>query len=203
MAFLDEAFTGAMGQPSPATPNGLRFVPWFQGFWDGIHAKVGSGWFQDGFLYLFGEGLAELAPCVDAWSFLARPCSDRVIIGRNAYGALLVMDDASDPKGGRIRVLDPWTVTYDGPATLDLPSLLARALPRRELVDFLDDRAYRQWLAQHKVDRLELQDVLGIKAPKPLGGELVASNLQLDGMLEYYRTTAPIYADAFARLEKA
>jgi hypothetical protein len=199
LAYLDEEFTRAMGRPSPATPNGLHFEKWFQSFWERHHPNIGSGWFLDGFVYLFGEGLTDFVPCVDAWSFLVPSCSDRMIIGRNAYGALLVMDDASDPKGMRIRVLDPWTVTYDGAPGLDFESLLARALPKRELVDFLDDGAYRQWLVENKVDRLELHDVLGIKVPKALGGKLVASNLQLDGMLDYYRTTGPIYADALAR----
>lgn len=31
----------------------LHFEKWFHGFWERIHQKVGSGWFRDGFLYLF------------------------------------------------------------------------------------------------------------------------------------------------------
>ena len=199
MAVLDEAFIGAMGRPDPATPNGLRLADWQQGLWDGIYRDIGAGWFRDGFLYLFGEGLEALAPCVEAWSFLVPPNDDRVILGRNAYGAILVLENASNPRGQRVKLLDPWTVTYHGSENLNFTSLIGRALPKRELVDFLDDRAYHDWRKRNRVSRLRLHDVLGIKVPKGLGGKLVADNLQLDGIVDYYKTTAPIYADAFAK----
>lgn len=199
MALVDEAFTRAFGPPSPAVPSGLQFADWLQGIWDQFHPDVGAGWFSDGFLYLFGEGLSGLEPCLAAWSFLVPPSDDRVILGRNAYGAILVLDNASDPIALRVRVLDPWTVTFDGPANVNFVSLIGRALPRRELVDFLDDRAYREWRKLNGVDRLGLEDVLGIEIPRPLGGTLDATNLQLDGIVEYYQSTGPVYADALSR----
>jgi hypothetical protein len=42
--------------------------------------------------------------------------------------------------------------------------------------------------------------VLGIKVPKGLGGKLELDNLQLDGIVDYYQSTGPIYAKAFAKL---
>jgi hypothetical protein len=78
-------------------------------------------------------------------------------------------------------------------------NLIGRWLPRNELTGFLDDAAYRDWLTENNVARLELDDVLGIKIPQALGGTLTASNLQLDGMVDYYQTTAPIYRAALAR----
>ena len=46
-----------------------------------------------------------------------------MILGRNAYGAILVLDNANDPMEQRVRILDPFTVTYDGelPRELDGP----------------------------------------------------------------------------------
>ena len=203
MAVLDENFIKAIGRPDPKVPNGLQFAEdWYQDLWDDIHKKIKSGWFLDGFLYLFGEGLNDLKPCLDAWSFLVPPHDDRMIIGRNAYGAILTLESPCDPYNQRVRVLDPWTLTYFVDANLNLTSLISRALPQRELVHFQDDRAYREWRERNDVQRLGLDDVLGIKVPKPLGGKLEANNLQLDGIVDYYRETAPIYAEAFAMAKK-
>lgn len=167
-----------------------------------MHEEVGAGWFRDGFLYLFGEGLDALHPCLEAWSFVVPPCDDRVIVGRNAYGMLLVLDNPSTPALEKIHVLDPFTVSYAGDSTIQLVSLIGRALPDGELRTFLDDEPYRAWRQEHGVDRLGAQDVLGIKVPQGLGGKLASSNLQLDGIVSYYETTAAIYADAFAKLNK-
>jgi len=170
--------------------------------WERLHEQVGSGWFRDGFLYLFGERLEALRACLDAWSFLVPPCSDRVIVGRNAYGAILVLDNPSTPALEMVHVLDPVTVTFTGDKTIQLVSLIGRALPENELRTFLDDGAYRAWLRENGVSRLGPDDILGVKVPTVLGGALVSSNLQLEDIGTYYQTTAPIYADAFAKLKK-
>jgi hypothetical protein len=97
-------------------------------------------------------------------------------------------------------VLDPFTVTYETRPNLLFRNLIGRWLPQGLLAGFLDDRAYRQWLAENEAGTVDLDEVLGIKIPQPLGGELVTSNMQLDNIADYYRTTAPIYAQAFAPL---
>ena len=202
MSAVADAFTKAFGRPDPAAPNGLHFGPALEDAWQSLYSEMGAGWFRDGFLYMFGEGLDALEPCLEAWSFLVPPCDDRIIFGRNAYGAILVLDNANDPEGGRERVflLDPVTVTFDGDPRWRLRNVISNWMPRGNLPTFTDDSAYRAWKDANGVDRLDLDDVLGIKVPKPLGGELVADNLQLDGIVEYYQTTAPIYAAAFAKL---
>jgi len=200
MSALSEAFTNAFGQPDPPTPDGLRFArPGRQAMWESIHKEIGSGWFKDGFLYLFGEGLETLQPCLDAWSFLIPHSEDRMIIGRNAYGAIIVLDN-SHTDNERVSILDPFTVTFASDRNVVFINLLGRWLPR-ELPGFIDDSAYKDWIEENHAGRLDLDDVLGIKVPKGLGGELVSSNLQIDGIVDYYQTTAPIYAKAFAALK--
>ena len=202
MSAVGDAFVKAFGKPDPATPSGLRFLKGTdQRQWEKLHTEVGAGWYRDGFLYLFGDGLAELSACLDAWSFLVPPCDDRVIVGKNAYGALLVVDNMSQPDKQRVYVLDPLTVTYAGDPNIMFVNLLGAWLPRNLIPGFLDDSAYRAWREANKAGRLELDDVLGIKIPKSLGGKLEANNLQLDGIVDYYRTTAPIYAAAFTKLK--
>jgi hypothetical protein len=203
MSAVGEAFKKAFGKPDPATPHGIRFRnAGFQGSWESLHQEIGAGWFRDGFLYLFGEGLDSLTPCLDAWSFLVPPCDDRMIIGRNAYGALLVLDNGHSPYEERVYLLDPFTVTYATAPNIQFTNLIGRALPRRELPTFLDDSAYQQWREENNAGRLDLDDVLGIKVPRALGGQLTADNVQLDGIVDYYQSTAPIYADAFAKARK-
>lgn len=202
MSVVGQNFIAAFGTPNPAAPNGIFLRRAFQSGWLATHAEIGSGWFLDGFLYLFGEGVSDLQPCLDAWAFLVPPCSDRRILGRNAYGAILVLDNGDSPDEQLVRVLDPFTVTYDGAPNWQFMNLIGRALPKGEMPTFLDHRAYDDWRKANDVDRLDLDDVLGIKVPKALGGELVADNLQLDGIVDYYQTTGPIYEKAFASIQR-
>jgi hypothetical protein len=201
MSVVGQSFIAAFGPPDPPAPSGLTFQSWAQRGWDRLYSEIGAGWYLDGFLYLFGEGLAALQPCLEAWSFLIPPCSDRRILGRNAYGAILVIDNSDSPEGERVYILDPFTVTYDGAANWQFINLIGRALPQREMPTFLDNRPYDAWRKANAVDRLDLDDVLGIKVPKALGGKLAVENLQLDNIVSYYQTTAPIYEKAFASIK--
>lgn len=200
MTAVGEAFANAFGTPSPSVPVGVRFSgSSSQRLWQTISQDTGAGWYRNGFLFLFGEGLDALQPCLDAWRFLVGENANRQIIGRNAYGAILVLENAESPADQRVHVLDPFTVTYETNPNLMFVNLIGRWLPRNELGQFLDDEAYREWLHQNEVASLDFDDVLGFKVPQALGGSLTADNLQLDGIVEYYRTTGPIYAEAFKR----
>jgi hypothetical protein len=61
MSVVSDAFVAALGPPEPATHNGLLIPRVFRGLCTSIHSKIGSGWFLDGFLYLFSEGLETQA----------------------------------------------------------------------------------------------------------------------------------------------
>jgi hypothetical protein len=196
-------FVNLLGAPDPSAPSGLRFgrkTP--RDMWDLMRAEIGAGWYRDGFLYLFGEGLDALDACLDAWSFVVPASPKRMVLGRNAHGAILVLENEGEPQTERVCLLDPFTVSYTPVPNTRFLNLVARALPKGELPSFVDDRAYRAWREQNGVKRLELEQILGFKTPKSLGGTLTPDNLQLEDIVEYYQTTAPIYADAFAKLKK-
>lgn len=202
MAFGDN-FVKAFGKPDPSLPQAMHFtngaaqVIWKQ------FKRIGAGGFKDRFLHLFCEGLEELQPCLDAWSFLVPPGhADRMIIGRNAYGAILVLEDGNYPGKEQVHVLDPTTVTYWTDPNFTLMSVIERRLPKDELRNFLDDGLYRKWVQKNKV-RPEMQDILGLKQPLPLGGTMELDNVQLENIVEYYESSAPIYAKAFAGLKKS
>jgi hypothetical protein len=166
-----------------------------QMIWDSLNIQ--AGWYKGSFLYLFGDELTQFQPCLDAWSFIVPSGhGDRMIIGRNGYGALLVLEDGNKPGSEHVYVLDPFLVTYTTSEDLTLSSLVGRWLPTAELISFTDDSVYRAWVKENEVEP-ELEDVLGFKVPRSLGGAFDVSNVQLDGLLDYYRTTGGVYAKSF------
>jgi hypothetical protein len=199
-----DEFTASFGPPDPAAAPEVHFPNRYETFmWAGILEQTGAGWFRDGFLYLFGEGLTALQPCLDAWSFLVPPSDDRMIVGRNAYGAIMVVDDVSAGHRHKVRIVDPFNVTYDSDGDLRMHNMVSNWLPNGGwygvgLPTFLDDGAYQAWRQHRDLGdvRLDFDQVLGIKVPQPLGGELVADNLQLENIVEYYQSTGSIYAAA-------
>src|SRR5262245_15100927 len=200
MSMVGDKFKNAFGKADPPAPNGLKFEnSSAQRMWDNFHQEIGSGWFKRQFLYLFGEGLETLMPCLEAWSFLVPPHPDRMIIGRNAYGALLVLENGNTMGAGKVFVLDPFLVTWWGDPNHDLVGLIGRWLPNNSLGTFLDDGTYKKWCKANDA-ALELEDVLGFKTPKGLGGKVEVDNLQLNGIVDYYQSTGPVYAKAFAKL---
>ena len=203
MSFLSDTFAKTCGTPAPAVAPGLKFSA-YNSEWDVIQKEVGAGWFMNRFLYLFGDGLDELIPCLDAWSFAVPPKEngERMIIGRNGYGALLVLEDGNDVDKQSVHVLDPVNVRYWTDPQIGFLNLCSNWLPRGRLPNFLDHEPYDEWLNANGNVELELRDILGFKVPIPLGGEMSAANLQLDDIVEYYKSTGPIYREAYESLRK-
>jgi hypothetical protein len=201
MPTVSEKFVAALGKPTQPTASGMKFTSRGQQMiWDSLNIQ--AGWYKGRFLYLFGDELAQFQPCLDAWSFIVPSGhADRMIIGRNAYGALLVLEDGNKPGSEHVYLLDPFLVTYTTSQDLTLSSLVGRWLPTGELSTFTDDSIYRAWVKENEVEP-ELQDVLGFKVPRSLGGGFDVSNVQLDELLDYYRTTGDVYAKAFPATRK-
>ncbi len=59
---------------------------------------------------------------------------------------------------------------------------------------FLNRSLYNAWV-KATGDFLDLDEILGIKVPLPLGGEFIPENFQIENIIEYYQTTGAIYAD--------
>jgi len=193
-------FTKRFGAPSPSVPTDIRFRSRpYQANWEQLLRDTGSGWFMDGFLFLFGAGLQRLTACTDAWSFLVPPGKERIILGRNAYGSLLVLED---PEGEQsVHLLDPIRVAYWTDPNLELLGLAGRYLPRKNLPHFFDDELHRLWVRDG--DRLPDDTIIAPITPVGLGGKLVPANFQEEEIVAYYQSSAPIYAKAFARMASA
>lgn len=194
---VKDDFVTAFGPTdAPAAP--LCFTERFlQEAWQRRQHRTGAGWFLGRFFFLLGEGLDRFSPCLDAWSFLLPPASERRIIGYNAYGALLVLED--EMEGGMVapvRLLEPTNVIYWGDPECVYGTLLNRWLPDRILPHFFDTSVYGQWL---KTSGRFLGDdeILGIRHALPLGGEMTLDNFTPLNMVDYYRATGPAYAKAY------
>jgi hypothetical protein len=198
---MAEDFTKAMGRPDPSAPSGLHFTGVYdERMWANVGEKIGAGFFRDRFLYLFGEGLEPLNECLKAWSFLVPANNDRLIVGRNAYGAIAYVDNTNGAKP-RLYIVDPLNVALVSEPDLDLWRFIARFLPLNLLPAFTDDLLYREWLNTTQLG-LSLDLALAIKLPLTLGGELELDNFSVEGIVEYYQTTAPIYAKGLAEMQK-
>lgn len=198
MSVLGESFIKAIGKPDEVEPNGLVFPLEFdQMAWEENIKEIGAGWYLHRFLYLFGEKVNRLNPILEFWSFLLPPNRERQVIGKNAYGMLLVMEDFSNQGVvAPVHVLDPLRITYWNDPNLDVTGLLGNWLPQNRIPGFLDNRLYEAW---HKTtgDFPDFDEILAIREPLTLGGKMEASNFQVESVFDYYRTTGEIYAKTF------
>ncbi|THH39402.1 hypothetical protein [Neolewinella litorea] len=194
MASAIDAFKQAFGDPAGAPEVPLVFpAAWAQGIWSYFVQEAGVGPFRDGFLHLFTERVQTLSDLLDDWSFLFADQRERWVIGTNAYGALLVLEDPiKEGTKGRVGLVDPLEVRYFSDPNLTLMSLLGRWLPEDRLPHFLNDRVYQDWLTTHP-GGLAFGDILAIKTPLPLGGKMALENFQVEPIASYYATTGPLY----------
>jgi hypothetical protein len=195
MSVVGKTFADAFGAPDPATPNGLMFKGTgesLESTWEFLRPEVGSGWFRDGFLYLFGEGLETLAPCVDAWSAMVPPNPNRMILGRTAYGAIFLLENPGIVDEEQVHVLDAHRGVYWSDPNIMFVNFIGAWLPKGYLPPhLLADKTYQAWRKKNGGASVALDQML---APKSLIGVLdktpAASALQLENIVDYYRRTA-------------
>jgi hypothetical protein len=193
MSDVTMAFIEGLGRPIPRLENGLHFNdPLKQALWEQVYAEIGAGWFLDRFVYLFGPGLERLQPCLEAWSFAITPGHpDRMILGRNAYGALLVMEHEG-PVDETVSLLDPLTGQYWTDERIGLMNLFGAWLPRGLIPGFLDDRGpHSTWVQAH--GPLGDDEVLAPIKPLSRGGPLAAENLERREITAYHRMAAAAF----------
>src|SRR5262245_24048305 len=118
MSFVSDKFHAGLGRSDAPALSGVRFDSTEQRFWESVNEEIDAGFYIDGFVYLFGEGLEPLLAALPAWSFLAPAPPHPMIVGYNAFGTLLVVKDRTS-WNPRLGVLDPARVVWWDPADLD------------------------------------------------------------------------------------
>jgi hypothetical protein len=199
---VKDHFVKAFGPPDePAAP--MHFTERFlEEDWQWRHQRTGAGWFLGRFFFLLGEGLERFTPCLEAWPFLLPTASERRIIGYNAYGALLILENETE-EGlvAPVRLLEPTNVIYWGDPECVYGTLLNRWLPDRHMPYFFDTSVYEQWL-KTSGRFLGEDEILGIHAALPLGGEMQLENFTPMNIVDYYRATGPAYAKAHTQFQR-
>ena len=200
---MNDNFVTAFGPPDePAPP--LHFTERFlEDNWRRRQQRTGAGWFLGRFFFLLGDGLDRFTPCLEAWSFLlSPPAAERKIIGYNAYGALLILENETE-EGlvAPVRLLEPTNVLYWGDPECVYGTLLNRWLPRRHLPHFFDTGVYEQWL-KTSGRLLGDDEILGIRVALPLGGQMTLENFTPMNLVDYYRATGPAYARAHEQFQR-
>ncbi len=198
MSSVGDAFIKFYGKPDPLLPCRLKFEEsWKQGMVDFIVAEIGSGVYSNGFYHLLGEDLVSLDPLLETWRFILPDDKPRNVVGRNAYGVLLVAEDLqAKGMGAQLCVLDPIRVGYHRDENWLVTNGLVTWLPKY-CPNFTDQRIYRAMVGDSNV-RLETDDILAIKTPTSLGGELGSDNFQIENIHDYFASTAAIYAQYLA-----
>jgi hypothetical protein len=194
VSVLSDAFVAAIGRPEPAAPPGLRFDSSEQEFWESVHAEIGAGFFLGGFLYLFGEGLEELLPCLRHWSFLVPGLERPMVVGYNAFGTLLVVTDRA-AIAPRLGVLDPARAVWWAPPALDFFGLMGAFLPQDRIPHFLERGPFEAWRARGG-RQLRRGEMLSLVEPAALGGAFVPENFRVTDIGRYYEVSGPVLAEA-------
>jgi len=177
---IGQSFIDKLGKPDPADELGSAFkaVPSA-----GIFRDVGSGFFLGQFLYLFGKGLEGLSGCLDGWQLPSE--KERLILGRNAYGALLVGDGLFEGPG-LIHTLDPVTGEHWSEKGATLESLFDSYLPKQMLPGFHDEDRYGHWM-WHGRQEYNLDEFVIIEVPLQMLGTKMPFDYKKGNMLDYHR----------------
>lgn len=203
MSVLSDGFYRALGEPENGggpiafvTDDVVASIQW-----ESALRELRGGRYLDRFAWILTPHLEALHRCLRAWAFLVPESSDRVILGRNAYGAIAFADDVSAGRS-RVSIVDPLTLRLLTSPSWDIIGFFGQALPEQQTGHFLDTSVYSKWL---RTSRLYLEDdlALAIKLPLPLDGKLEPDNFQVENIFEYYETTAPSYSKAVAAMKPA
>lgn len=197
MSAVGEQFTKRMGEATSRSPLGFRFpMEWDQVVLDDLYQEIGAGAYLDGFIYLLGLDVNRYDAHLAHWSFLFPDEKERNVIGRNAYGSLLVVEDATtEGTIAMVGVIDVLNVRYYTHPQLDFMGLFGNWLPNDRLPFFTDESVYQQYRFE-KGQVLGGNRVLGIIEPLSLGGKMELTNFQVEPLDMYYRTVTKVYRDA-------
>ncbi|MCC2545567.1 hypothetical protein LJY25_03855 [Hymenobacter sp. BT175] len=144
-------FVLQLGHPAPATPPADFFADKFdKSLWRMMYDEVGSGWYRNRFLYLFGAGLPPVQLFLEAWAAKLAPGVERILIGYNAHGLLLLAENPTEEgTDAPILLLDPARGTVWREEGLDFTSLISDWLPENRIPHFLDQAGYDAYVTQH------------------------------------------------------
>lgn len=199
MSAASSSFLSSLGPAESTQAHRLHFTGSFDNMvWDSVYQDIGAGWFRDRFYQLFCADLEPYDALLEMWRFALPSGRQYKVIGRNAHGALLLIEDMQR-RGTEapIRLLSPLRPSFWGDDHCVFMNCIGHWLPQHKIPGFSDSRIYDQFLSASRT-RLDPDEILAVKTPLSLGGTMTAENFQVENIFAYYRTTAAIYAPLFA-----
>lgn len=203
MSVAASAFLSGLGSVELAQAHRMQFTePFDQMLWNSIYQEIGAGFYKNRFYQLFSAELSAYDDLLKLWHFALPYGSTFKVIGRNAYGALLLLENV-ETKGtaAPVRLLNPIVPAYWGDDHCVLMNCIGHWLPQQKIPGFSDSVFYN---AYYKVVQkyLDQDEILAIKIPLALGGNIQADNFQPENIFDYYRSAASIYEKIFTKSKK-
>jgi hypothetical protein len=198
MSVVSTSFQSSLGPAESTQAHRLHFTGNFDNMvWDSVYQDIGAGWFRNRFYRLFGADLEPYDAILEMWQFALPKGKQYRVIGRNAHGALLLIEDMQlKGTAAPIRSLNPVLPAFWGDDHCVFMNYVGHWLPHCKIPGFSDSSLYDQFLSVSPT-RLEPDEILAAKTPLSLGGTMTAENFQVENIFEYYRTTAAIYTPLF------
>jgi hypothetical protein len=199
MSTVGEAFLKQVGPPNPKKELGFKFsMEWDQIVLDDIYEEIGAGEYYNGFLHLLGTDISPLNDLLKYWSFLFSDNNDRKVIGRNAYGSLLIIENESDEGTvAPVGYLDLINCQYVKNENLDFTGLIGNWIPNNRLTNLLESSIYESFINDGKI--IQKDEIVAIKVPVPLGGKLEKENFQIENIFEYHSSISKIYQKSISK----
>lgn len=197
MSTVGDQFIEKIGKPGESSKLGFEFsMEWDQIVLEDLFNEIGAGYFQDKFLYLLGEEVTKLNTCLKHWHFIFDDNIDRKVVGRNAHGSLLIIENESElGTTAPIGYLDVLNCSYSTSPELDFMGLFGNWLPNNRLGNFLDNSIFKSLMANDNLI-LSKHEIVAIKVPLKLGGEIHLENFQIENIFEYHESIAQVYKNA-------
>jgi hypothetical protein len=194
MSAVGDVFKEKIGQPIKSSKLGFQFsMEWDQIVLDDLFQEIGAGIFCNGFLHLLGSDVSELDQLLINWKFLFNDDISRRVIGRNAHGSLLIIENESEfGTVAPIGYLDLINCRYIKNEDLDFMGLIGNWIPNNRLGNLCDSTIYEEFLMV-KGNELMNNEILAIKKPLNLDGMLTIENFQTENIFQYHESVAEIY----------
>lgn len=199
MSKVGEAFLKKVGPSNPNKELGFKFsMEWDQIVLDDIFEEIGAGVYHNGFLHFLGTDVSPLNDILKYWSFLFGDNKDRKVIGRNAHGSLLIIENESEEGTvAPVGYLDLLNCQYVKNENLDFIGLIGNWIPNNRLTNLLESSIYESFINDGKI--IQEDEIIAIKVPVPLGGKLEKDNFKIENIFEYHSSISKIYQKSISK----
>lgn len=199
MSLVGEKFLKKVGEANPKSNLGFKFsMEWDQIVLDDLYEEIGAGIYHNDFFYFLGTDVLPLNDLLKFWSFLFNDDIDKKVIGYNAHGSLIIIENESEEGTvAPIGYLDLINCQYYKNENLDFMGLIGNWIPNDRLPNLLNSSIFE--LFKNGGGILQKDEILAIKVPISLGGAIEKENFQIENIFEYHSSISKIYQKTLSK----